>query len=289
MSDIDLSLLPAPEIVESLSYENILQSRKDRFIELMPSDQQQAMAATLELESEPITILLQENAYREMTLRQQINDAARALMLAYATGGNLDNIAVNQRVIRLAGESDADLRARTQLSPEAYSVAGPRLAYVFHALSADAAVRDVAAVRTSPGVVSVYVLADPSAEHPNGVPSAALLASVESALSADDIRPLNDEVHAEPATVLTYTIAARLKCQPGPDTEAVRSAAAVQATAYAEACFSLGVEVAISGIKGALHRPGVIRVDLDSPAAGIVPTPSQAALCTAVVVTIEAD
>ena len=72
-------------------------------------------------------------------------------MLAYATGGNLDNIAVNQRVLRLAGESDADFRARVQLSPEAYSVAGPRLAYMFHAKSASPEVRDVNPVRTSPG------------------------------------------------------------------------------------------------------------------------------------------
>lgn len=286
--EIDLSLLPAPEIVESLSYEAILAERKARLIALMPDDQQAAMTATLALESEPITKLLEENAYRELLLRQQINDAARALMLAYATGGNLDNIAINQRVARLDGESDVAFRARVQLSPEAYSVAGPRLAYMFHARAASAAVRDVLPVRSSPGGVTVHVLAEPSALHPNGVPSAALLAGVEAALSADDVRPLNDDVIAQAATVITYTIVARLRCHAGPDIEAVRAAAAAQAAAYAESCFALGAEVALSGIDAALHRPGVIRATIDSPAAGIVPNPTQAARCTAVQVTVEA-
>ncbi len=43
------------------------------------------MARTLALE-EPIVKLLQENAYREVILRQRVNDAAKAVMLAYSTG-----------------------------------------------------------------------------------------------------------------------------------------------------------------------------------------------------------
>ncbi|NUV25651.1 hypothetical protein MS6204_04603 [Escherichia coli] len=48
------------------------------------------MIRTLELESEPATKLLQENAYRELLLRQRINEAAQAVMVAYAMGGDLD-------------------------------------------------------------------------------------------------------------------------------------------------------------------------------------------------------
>ncbi len=47
------------------------------------------MIRTLELESEPATKLLQENAYRELLLRQRINEAAQAVMVAYAMGGDL--------------------------------------------------------------------------------------------------------------------------------------------------------------------------------------------------------
>ena len=65
-------------------FEAILAERKAYFIGLYPADQQAAIAATLELESEPVTKLLQENAYRELILRSRINDAAVANMLAWA-------------------------------------------------------------------------------------------------------------------------------------------------------------------------------------------------------------
>ncbi|MGV5943123.1 baseplate assembly protein, partial [Escherichia coli] len=68
---------------------------------LHPKDEQEAVIRTLELESEPVTKLLQENAYRELLLRQRINEAAQAVMVAYAMGGDLDQIAANYNVKRL--------------------------------------------------------------------------------------------------------------------------------------------------------------------------------------------
>ncbi|UNK26352.1 GPW/gp25 family protein [Serratia plymuthica] len=80
MSVIDLSQLPPPQVVETLSFENLLEERKARLLELYPDDQRAAIARTLELESEPIVMLLQENAYREVLLRQRINEAAQAVI-----------------------------------------------------------------------------------------------------------------------------------------------------------------------------------------------------------------
>lgn len=154
---IDLSQLPFPGVVEVIDYETLLAERKAALIALFPVEQQADIAATLELESEPMTIHLQENAYREVVLRQRINDAARALMLAYAKGGDLDQLVawfgVQRLVITPADpengvaavmESDADLRKRGQLALEGFSVAGPEGAYISHALGADADVLDVA-------------------------------------------------------------------------------------------------------------------------------------------------
>jgi phage-related baseplate assembly protein len=45
---------------------------------------QASIAATLQLESEPLTMLLQLCSYRELLLRQRINEAAKASLLAYA-------------------------------------------------------------------------------------------------------------------------------------------------------------------------------------------------------------
>jgi phage-related baseplate assembly protein len=58
--------------------------RKTRLIAAMPADIRDQVSATLELETEPLTIELQENAYTEMILRQRINEAAKSNLLAYA-------------------------------------------------------------------------------------------------------------------------------------------------------------------------------------------------------------
>ena len=89
---IDLSLLPAPNVIEPLDYETLLADRKARLLALAPTAQQAELAAVLALESEPLTQFLQETAYRELLLRARINDAARACMLPWATGADLDNL-----------------------------------------------------------------------------------------------------------------------------------------------------------------------------------------------------
>lgn len=107
MSVIDLSQLPAPSVVETIDFETLLAERKASLIALYPDDEKAAITATLALESEPITKLLQENAYREMVLRQRVNEAAKAVMLAYAEREDLDQIGANYKVSRLiinAGE-----------------------------------------------------------------------------------------------------------------------------------------------------------------------------------------
>ncbi|RYA83742.1 baseplate assembly protein, partial [Enterobacter cloacae complex sp. 743-2DZ2F-22B] len=90
MAIVDLNQLAAPDVVEVLDYESILSERKATLVSLYPEEQQEAVARTLMLESEPIVKLLQENAYREVIWRQRVNEAARAVMLAYAEDADLD-------------------------------------------------------------------------------------------------------------------------------------------------------------------------------------------------------
>lgn len=77
---IDLSQLPAPQIVEQLDYEQILAERKAYAISLWPAEQQEDIAARLEMESEPLTKLLEENAYRETVWRQRVPTAVIGLV-----------------------------------------------------------------------------------------------------------------------------------------------------------------------------------------------------------------
>jgi phage-related baseplate assembly protein len=92
-------------------------------------------------------------------------------MLAYATGPDLDHLAALVGVKRLTitpadpltntpavMESDDALRQRVVLAPDSFSVAGPELAYVFHARSADPEVLDASCTSPSPGEVVVTVL-----------------------------------------------------------------------------------------------------------------------------------
>lgn len=278
---IDLTKLPAPAVVESLNFETILATIKADVIANYPDT-----AATLQLESEPITKLIEVFAYRELMLRARINDAARSVMLAYAGSTDLDHLAALVGVARLDGETDERLRYRTQLSLEGFSTAGPVLSYVFHALSASNQVKDVHVDSPTPGQVRVVVLAEPSEPTPDGVPSGELIAAVETTLNAEDVRPLCDTVIVVPASVLTYTISATLTCVPGPDTSVVLAAAISACQTYAAEQFRLGYDVTVSGLHAALHQPGVMRVDLTSPADSIPVANDQAARCTGINVAI---
>ncbi len=101
MAVIDLSQLPAPDVVETLDFEAILAERKATLISLYPEDEQEAIARTLTLESDPLVKYLEENAYREVILRQRINEAAKAGMVAYAIKNDLEQLAANNNVERL--------------------------------------------------------------------------------------------------------------------------------------------------------------------------------------------
>src|SRR5476649_2314500 len=243
MPSIDLSQLPAPDVVETLDYESLLTERKATLVSLYPEDQQAAIARTLTLESEPIVKLLEENAYRELLLRQRINEAAQAVMVAYANGADLDQVVANFNVSRLTVqaaddsvvpplaavyEADIDLRLRAPQAFEGLSVAGPTGAYEYHALSADGRVADASALSPSPACVTITVL---SREGDGSAPSD-LLAVVEKALNDEDVRPVADRVTVQSAAIVPYTLDATLYLYPGPEAEPVRAAAEARLTAF---------------------------------------------------------
>lgn len=288
---IDLSLLPAPQIVEQIDYEQILAERKAYAISLWPAEEQPKIAARLELESEPLTKLLQENAYRETIWRQRVNEAATANLLPFAKGSDLDNLAANFNVKRLViqegnasasppvarvMEADDSLRERTQMAWEGLSTAGPRNSYIFHARAADGRVADATAESPSPAVVVVTVqgmLADGSAEP-------GLLAVVEAYLSEDDRRPVADRLTVQAAQILRYQVKAKLYLKTsGPETEPARAAAEQRLNEYVHQRRRLGMEVSESAIHAALHVEGVRKVELEGWT-DIIATPYQAPFCT---------
>lgn len=283
---IDLSRVPAPQVVQTLSAEKILSEMLEDLLARHPE-------FTALLESDPAIKLLEVAAYRELLLRQRINEAAQAVMLPYALGTDLDNLGALfgvQRLITTPGdpsavppvpaiyESDSELRYRIQLSLEGLSTAGPEGAYIYHALSASGQVLDASAISPEPGEVLVTVLSRLG----NGVAAPELLATVYAAINAESVRPLTDYVQVQSATITEYALEATLYFYAGPDREVVLANAQAAAEAYVAAQHRLGRDVTLSGIYAALHQPGVQRVELASPAAGIIVGRQGATYCTGI-------
>jgi len=299
VSAIDISLLPAPSIIDEIDFETLFADRKARLLELTPEAERDQLAATLELESEPITKLLQENAYREMLLRQRHNERAKSLLLAYAAGPELDHIGatyyLTERLVLDAGdaeavppvpptlESDADYLRRILLAHDAFSTAGSRQAYRYFALSADPAVKDADAVRPLPGFIQVYVLSRES----DGAADASLVATVESALNAERVRPLSDTVRVSSAEILSFSVSATLQLQDGPDGDVVLAEAKKRAADYIDERHALGAKIVLGALEARLYAPGVERVTLTSPATDIGGDASQAPYCTDIQVSID--
>ncbi|MDR6128047.1 baseplate J/gp47 family protein [Sphingomonas sp. SORGH_AS_0438] len=284
---IDLSRLPAPEVLETLSFEAI-------YADLLASLQAMVPDFDATIESDPAVKLLQLVAYREMLLRARINDAARAVMPAFAVGADLDQLAALLGVARLTRdpgdptrgvpavmETDDEFRRRLVLAPEGYSVAGPEGAYIFHALSADPAVLDASATSPTPGRVVVTILSRVN----DGTASAALVATVMAYLSADTRRPMTDALTVQPATIIRYAIDATIRTFDGPDASIVLKTARARLDDYVAACHRLGRDVARSGILAALHVEGVVSVQLAAPAADIPVDRTQAPWCTGIAIT----
>ena len=281
---IDLSRLPAPEIVEPLDYKLVLDALIADFKQRAPD------ITAVDLESEPIRKLLEVFAYREIILRARINDAAKGVMLAYATGSDLDHLAalfgVQRQVITPADpnaippidavlETDGRLRQRTQLALEGFSTAGPKGAYRFHALAADPAIADAAVASPSPGEVLVTVLAR------DGMPDATVLGKVRTRLNAEEVRPLTDQVTVIAATPITFEINASLKVYDGPDATVVLGEAHKQLDRFLAARFRIGEPIGRDGLFGALHVPGVQKVTLTEPEADVAVSNIQFAQATA--------
>ncbi len=290
---IDLAAMPAPDVVEAVSFEAELAAMKAEMVTRLPS-----ISAALDLESEPVTKLLEVAAYWVGLLRARVNDAARATMLATATGADLDNLAALLGVARLTltpadpdaippvaavMEGDASLRSRTQLSLEGFSTAGPTGAYLFHALSASGDVLDASVTSPSPGDVVVTVLSRLG----NGAPSAELVATVAAAINDERVRPLCDNAITQAASITPYVVTAALTMLPGPDPEVARASAEAAVRAYVADAHRLGRAVRLSGLYRALHIPGIVEsVTLTSPAADILCPVTHAPWCSAVTVTL---
>ena len=258
---INMSALPAPQAVEELDFETIFAEQKTWVINQWPH-----LAPALELESEPLTVLLQAWSYRELIWRARLNDALKASMLAWAQGDDLLNLAAFFDLEKAEGETDDQLRARCTLSLRALSTAGPEDSYRYHAIATDpAAIKDADAHNGGAGVVNVAVLARAG----NGTPSAALLAKVRTRLNHKTIRPLTDTVSVIPAHIVPVVIDYQIILPGLPDDEHSLNVARQRLADYCATTNIIGGTITIADIYASLKNAGISNVILRSPTADI--------------------
>ncbi|VVE67882.1 baseplate assembly protein [Pandoraea captiosa] len=298
---IDFSKLPAPDVVEPLDFETILNARKASLLLLVPEDMRATVAATLELESEMLTKLFEENSYRETGWRQRVNEAAKAVMLPYAKGNDLENLVAFFEVERLTivpanpdanppvdavYEDDDALLERGQNAYEGLSIAGPTKAYEFHSRSADGRVADASCVSPEPCDILITAL---GAADDGTVPEEAL-AAVRKKLSEEDLRPVGDRVTVQAARVVLYEIDADLiVADSSPEKSLLLPAAMTNAKAYAKARRRLGQSIYRAKIDAALGVEGVDNVEIVSPPANIARNKEEAAICTRITLRLKQE
>ena len=260
----DLASLPTPAVIESLSFETIFEELQTEFQSRYPD-------YSALLASDPAVKLLEVAAYREVLLRNRINSAAKASLLAFATGGDLDHLAAFYGVTRLTDETDEALRLRTRQRIIGFANAGGAAHYRYWALSASPEVADVEVDSPEPGRVRISVLAKGEEQ----TVSNAVLDAVRAVVLRDDIRVLTDTVEVVPAELMPVTVHARLWLYPDAPMETLSAIEAVFAFTLA-ACAGLGWDLTRSWIVGQLQRAGVHKVDLVSPATDIRVAANQA-------------
>jgi phage-related baseplate assembly protein len=258
---VDLSSLPPPKIVEELSFGDIFDALVADFKNRNP-------AYDALLESDPVIIALEVAAYREVLLRHRINEVAKANMLAYAMGSDLDNLAAFYGISRLEEEQDDRLRYRAQLALEGLTTAGSEKAYLFHALSASPLVKSASVQSPEPGQVLITILSDED-----------ITGAVAEYVGAEDKRPLTDSVVVQNAEIIEYQIHAKVHLYFSPSMPITQQECRDALDTYIAKQNTIGNIVARSGIYDALHTEGVRKVELLSPANDITATKQQAPEC----------
>lgn len=161
-------------------------------------------------------------------------------------------------------ESDDRYKERIILAPEAYTTAGSRGAYRYHALSVHQSIIDVAVRGPDDGLPDGEVAIHPLTE--TGMPTANLLDHVENYLSGEKLRPLCDTVRAHMPDRIDWRIRSHITLYSWADREPTLAAVQEAAKAYAqELRAGLGIDVVPEQLNARLQVMGVYRSALELP------------------------
>ncbi|WP_264683277.1 MULTISPECIES: baseplate assembly protein [unclassified Wolbachia] len=238
-------------IIEKLSYEEIFSRMKE---ELVCRDE----TFSALVESDPAIKILEVAAWRELLLRERINEAVKGNLLKFATGEDLDSLAEFYGVERQNEEDDEHFRKRIKAKIKGWLTGGN---YRYYALSADRRVKDALVESLVPGKVQVSILSTQT-----GIPSEELLEIVRNQLNKEDVRILTDTVEVVSCNIIEVSIHGKITAL----SEEIIEKAKKQFIGKFEAKKRLGWNVTRSWIIANLFVEGVENVELIEPKEDIV-------------------
>ncbi|TRL35528.1 baseplate assembly protein [Rhizobium straminoryzae] len=304
---IDLSRLPAPTAIETISLEQLESDYKARFLTEWAA--QQAIDPTLpdfteaDLATHPAIVVGRAWRYLRNLDRNRVNDGLKALLAPLSTGSNLDALVacrnIQRRTIAQATdtaaaimEGDSALLRRYLLSFDT-PCAGSAGRYLYDAWTAwpqsedrtlglwDARVNGYA-VHGRRGDTDVVIIG------PFGrLPTSAELAQVRATVTAPDRAPEAVSISVMAAIRHEYTVSLVLEVPGfGPSAQTVHEEAMVRVRAAATERAVIAGEIPEGLLAGAAYGGGVIRVRDLSPVS-IDPQPYAVPVMTSLTIAIE--
>ncbi|WP_265017326.1 MULTISPECIES: baseplate assembly protein [unclassified Wolbachia] len=243
-----------PNIIEPLNFEEIFSRMKEELI-------RRDSSFTALVESDPAIKILEVAAWRELLLRERINEAARGNLLKFARGEELDDLAEFYGVERENGEKDERFRKRIKARIVGSSTGGN---YRYYALSADTRVKDALVESPVPGKVQVSILSTELST--TGIPQEELLEIVRNQLNREDVRILTDTIEVVSCNIIEIDIHSKISIKRPDIIETVKK----QFIEKFETTKRLGWNVTKSWIIANLFVDGVENVELIEPREDVV-------------------
>ncbi|MDE5059983.1 baseplate J/gp47 family protein [Wolbachia endosymbiont of Drosophila aff. chauvacae BK-2020] len=241
-------------IIEPLNFEEIFSRMKE---ELISRDE----SFTALVESDSAMKVLEVAAWRELLLRQRINEAVKSNLLKFATGEDLDNLAEFYGVERQKEEDDERFRKIIKAKIIGWSTGGSKEHYRYHALSADSRVKDALVEPPIPGKVQVSILSTELSTLQEE-----LLEIVKNQLNREDVRILTDTVEVVSCNMIEIDIHSKISIKRPDIIETVKKKFIEKFGTTKR----LGWKVTRSWIIANLFMEGVENVELIEPREDIV-------------------
>lgn len=302
---IELNQLPTMQILETLDSDANITARIKKLVEYWavndpPNAAQYDVGGT---EFDPIKINQETNAYFELTVRDRVNQAAKAVTLAFASGTDLDAIGSRYPggMPRLPNESDDDYRTRVWLSPNTLTQNGVYESYVFFALTAARAagtpLRDCQVVST-PGNphIKIVIMADGTPVTSNGdgtftpfpspIPANGQILTVRDYITAPGMarKGLTDVITVVGPRVVTVNYDIDVFLFPGWDQTLTMKQLYTAIAKLVEKQRYLGFSHTHAAIEAALEVGGVFDVRVNSPAQSVIIAADQVVVVNSIIV-----